>query len=86
MIAQLPWRFRIPRNSPPYEGETTCFLFLTGDCDYGVVAELTAALEGGSLGWVVIPVADSFVKAAAQAKVLLMHVDVGSIGMWGAGL
>ena len=86
MQGQLPWRYRIPRNAPPFKHETTSFLFLSGSFDSGVLSQMVAALNGGCLGWVVIPVTEQAFRAIRKAGPLLMHLDLSSIGMWGIGL
>ena len=47
---------------------------------------MVAALNGGCLGWVVIPVTEQAFRAIRKAGPLLMHLDLSSIGMWGIGL
>ena len=83
MLGQLPSRYRFPRNAPPFEGKLTGFLFLEGDLDANVLAQMSTAMMSGSLGWVVIPVAEHAMRAIRKAAPLLMQVDFGSIGTWG---
>ena len=86
MLGQLPTRYRFPRNAPPYEDAKTSFMFLSGSFDTGVLAQMAAAVNGGCLGWVVIPVTEHAFRAIRRAGPLLMHLDLSSIGMWGIGL
>ena len=83
MMGQLPWRYRIPKSGPPHVERDTGFLFLSGDFDSEVLAQMAMAVSSGSLSWVVIPVTEHAMRAIRRAAPLLMHIDFGSIGAWG---
>ena len=86
MLGNIPWRYRIPRNAPPFEGESPSFLFLSGDFDAGVLNQMVSAISSGSIAWVVVPVSEHAFRMIRKAGPLLMQIDLTSIGSWGIGL